>query len=122
VYLFYFVDDSLLVRCASSLLGLDIISNYLIGFLAVGVTWWPALLHLLGLSLSESCSLPIAFCRALSKEVFSATHGKVLLMVTTMFTESRTVGTRRHLAKTSLPSAKHSAKADAQQRVVSIRL
>jgi hypothetical protein len=29
--------------------GLDIISNYLVGFLAVSVTWWPALLHLLGL-------------------------------------------------------------------------
>jgi hypothetical protein len=25
------------------------ISNYLVGFLAVGVTWWPALLHLLSL-------------------------------------------------------------------------
>jgi hypothetical protein len=24
------------------------ISNYLVGFLAVGITWWPALLHLLG--------------------------------------------------------------------------
>jgi hypothetical protein len=29
-------------------IGLDMISNYLIGFLAVGVTWWPALLHLVG--------------------------------------------------------------------------
>jgi hypothetical protein len=28
---------------------LDIISNYLVGFLAVSVTWWPASLHLLGL-------------------------------------------------------------------------
>jgi hypothetical protein len=24
------------------------ISNYFVGFLAVGVTWWPVLLHLLG--------------------------------------------------------------------------
>jgi hypothetical protein len=24
------------------------ISNYLVGFLAVGVTWWPVLFHLLG--------------------------------------------------------------------------
>jgi hypothetical protein len=29
--------------------GLDIIYNYLVGFLVVGVTWWPALPHLLRL-------------------------------------------------------------------------
>jgi hypothetical protein len=29
--------------------GLDIISNYLDGFLVVDVTWWLALLYLLGL-------------------------------------------------------------------------
>jgi hypothetical protein len=28
-------------------IGLDIISNYLVGFLAVAVTWWPAMVHLL---------------------------------------------------------------------------
>jgi hypothetical protein len=27
-------------------IGFDIISNYLIGFLAVRITWWPTLLHL----------------------------------------------------------------------------
>jgi hypothetical protein len=29
------------------------ISNYLVSFLAVGVTWWPALLHLLGVCYSH---------------------------------------------------------------------
>jgi hypothetical protein len=32
------------------------ISNYLVGFLAVGVTWWPTLLHLLSL-LKGKCAL-----------------------------------------------------------------
>jgi hypothetical protein len=52
----------------------------------------------------------------------SVTLGKVLLSVTTTFTESRTLGTRRHLAKTTLSSAKHSAKSNARQRAVSSRL
>jgi hypothetical protein len=58
-------------------------------------------------------ALPSAFCRAL---------GKVLLSVTTTFTESRTLSIGRHSAKTALPSAKHTAKGNARQRVVSIRL
>jgi hypothetical protein len=69
----------------------------------------------------------LALCRVLfiglSKAVLPrAALGKVLLSVTTMFTESRTLGTVRHSAKTSLPSAKHSVKAHARQRVVSNRL
>jgi hypothetical protein len=52
----------------------------------------------------------------------SAALSKVLLSVTTAFTESRTLGTRRHLAKTALPSAKHSVNSDARQRAVSSRL
>jgi hypothetical protein len=51
-----------------------------------------------------------AFCRAL---------GKVLFSVTIAFTESRTLGTERHSAKTVLPSAKHSTNDDSRQRVVS---
>jgi hypothetical protein len=58
-------------------------------------------------------ALPSAFCRAL---------GKVLLSVTTVFTESRTLGTEIHSAKKSLPSAKHSANGNARQRAVSSRL
>jgi hypothetical protein len=58
-------------------------------------------------------SLPSIFCRAL---------GKVLLSITTMSTENRTLGTGRHSAKTALLSAKHLANIDARQRVVSSRL
>jgi hypothetical protein len=43
----------------------------------------------------------------------SAALGKVLLSVTTTFTESRTLGIGIHSAKTSLPSAKHSTHSDA---------
>jgi hypothetical protein len=45
-----------------------------------------------------------------SAKTSSATLSKVLLSITTTFTESRTLGTRRHSTKSSLPSAKHSAK------------
>jgi hypothetical protein len=55
-------------------------------------------------------ALPSAFCRAL---------GKVLLLITTVFIESRTLGTERHSAKTTLSSAKHSANGGARQRTVS---
>jgi hypothetical protein len=41
----------------------------------------------------------------------SAALGKVMLSVTSSFTECRTLGTEIHSAKTSLPSAEHSAKA-----------
>jgi hypothetical protein len=44
----------------------------------------------------------------------SAALGKVLLSVTTAFTESRTLGTEIHSAKKSLPSAKHSANGGAR--------
>jgi hypothetical protein len=47
-------------------------------------------------------ALPSAFCRAL---------GKVLLSVTSSFTECRTLGIEIHSTKTSLSSAEHSAKA-----------
>jgi hypothetical protein len=57
--------------------------------------WNPSLYRVLG-------SLPSAFCRAL---------GKVLLSVTTSFTECRTLGTEIHSTKKPLPSAEHSAKA-----------
>jgi hypothetical protein len=46
---------------------------------------------------------------------------KVLLSVTTSFTESRTLGTEIHSAKKSLSSAKHSANGGARQRAVSSR-
>jgi hypothetical protein len=45
-----------------------------------------------------------------------------MLLVTITFTESRTLGTGKHSAKTSLPSAKHSANSNAQQRVVNCHL
>jgi hypothetical protein len=53
------------------------------------------------------------FARCLSLEsgsLPSAALGEVLLSVKTTFTESRTLGTSRHSAKTALPSAKHSTK------------
>jgi hypothetical protein len=53
-----------------------------------------------------------------NKSLPSFAFGKVLLSVTTAFTESRTLGTGRHSAKTSLPSAKHS-KVGVRQRAVS---
>jgi hypothetical protein len=43
-------------------------------------------------------ALPSAFCRAL---------GKVLLSVTSSFTECRTLGTEKHSVKTSSPSPRH---------------
>jgi hypothetical protein len=48
---------------------------------------------------------------SVKKPLPSAALGKVLLSVTNEFTESRTLGTKLHSAKISLPSAKHSAKA-----------
>jgi hypothetical protein len=65
-----------------------------------------------------------ALCRVLDAlpSVFCRTLDKVMLLVTTMFTESRTLGTGKHSAKTSLPSAKHSANSNARQRVVNRRL
>jgi hypothetical protein len=47
----------------------------------------------------------------------SAALSKVLLSVTTAFTESRTLGTEK-----SLPSSKYSANDSAQQRAVSSRI
>jgi hypothetical protein len=44
------------------------------------------------------------------KTLPSAAFGKVLLSVTIVFTKSRTLGTKIHSAKCSLPSAKHSTK------------
>jgi hypothetical protein len=70
----------------------------------------------------------LALCRVLfighstKKSLSSAALDKVMLPVMTTFTESRTISTQRHSAKTSLPSAKHSAKTDARQRAVSSRL
>jgi hypothetical protein len=58
-------------------------------------------------------ALPSAFYRAL---------GKVTLSVMTAFTESRILGTGRHSAKITLPSAKHSTKVGARQRTISSRL
>jgi hypothetical protein len=58
-------------------------------------------------------ALPSAFCWAL---------GKVLLSVTSVFTESRTLGIEIHSVKKSLPSVKHSANGGARQRAVSVRL
>jgi hypothetical protein len=52
----------------------------------------------------------------------SAVLSNVLLSVTTTFTESRTLDTGRHSAKSALPSAEHSANGDAQQRVISSHL
>jgi hypothetical protein len=49
--------------------------------------------------------------------------GKVILLVTTTFTENRTLGRgRRHSAKTTLPNAKHSANGDTRQRAISSHL
>jgi hypothetical protein len=44
------------------------------------------------------------------KTLTSAALGKVLRSVKSLFTECRTLGTAKHLAKTALPSVKHSAK------------
>jgi Na+-translocating ferredoxin:NAD+ oxidoreductase RnfA subunit len=66
----------------------------------------PALCRVLG-------ALPSVFCRSL---------GKVTLLVTTPFTECRTLGIDRHSIKTSLPSATRSANGDARQRAISSRL
>jgi hypothetical protein len=54
--------------------------------------------------------------------LLSAALSKVLFLITTVFTESRTLSTGRHSAKTTLSSAKHSANGDARQRVVSSHL
>jgi hypothetical protein len=67
-------------------------------------------------------------CRVLSvghsakKFLPSAALDKVQLSVLTAFTESRILSIERHSAKTTLPSAKHSATPDSRQRVVSSRL
>jgi hypothetical protein len=58
-------------------------------------------------------TLPSAFYQAL---------GKVPLSVSIAFTESRTLGTGRHSAKTTLLSDKHSAKNNVRQRAISSRL
>jgi hypothetical protein len=52
------------------------------------------------------------------KPLSSAALGKVLLSVTTMFAESRTLGTGKHSAKISLPSVKHSVKYHTRQTAV----
>jgi hypothetical protein len=58
-----------------------------------------------------------SFCRVLfvghsaKKTLLSAALDKVLLSVTMAFTESRTLDTETHSTKSSLPSAKHLAKA-----------
>jgi hypothetical protein len=52
---------------------------------------------------------------------FYRTLGKVLLTVTTAFTESNTLDTKIHSTKKSLPSGKHSANDSARQRAVSSR-
>jgi hypothetical protein len=64
----------------------------------------------------------ISFGHSAKTYLSSATLGKVLLSITTAFTESRTLGTGIRLAKKSLPSVKHSAKGAARRRVVSYRL
>jgi hypothetical protein len=51
----------------------------------------------------------------------SVTLGKVLLSVTSVFTESRTLSTEIHSAKKSLSSAEHSANGSSQQKAVSSR-
>jgi hypothetical protein len=65
-------------------------------------------------------------CSALYRVFFvghlSAALGKVLLSVTTTFTESRTLSRGKHSAKTSLSSAKHSANGNTRQRAVNRRL
>jgi hypothetical protein len=53
------------------------------------------------------------------KSLPTAALNKVLLLVTTVFTESRTLGTEIHSAKKSLSSAKHSVNGGARQRAVS---
>jgi hypothetical protein len=52
-----------------------------------------------------------AKCFLSGNTLSSVVLGKIQLSVTNTFTESRTLGTEIHSAKTSLPSAKHSAKA-----------
>jgi IS4 transposase len=56
------------------------------------------------------------------KSLPCAALGKVLLSVTTAFTESRTLDTEIHSTKKFLPRAKHSANGSARQRAVSRRL
>jgi hypothetical protein len=51
-----------------------------------------------------------AECHALCRVLFSRALGKVLLSVTSSFTECRTLGTETHSAKTYLTSGEHSAK------------
>jgi hypothetical protein len=66
----------------------------------------------------------LALCRVFfvgystKKSLSSAALGKVLLSVTTTFTESKTPGTEKHSAKTPLSSAQHSANDNSRQRVV----
>jgi hypothetical protein len=71
----------------------------------------PVLCRVLFVGHSTKKSLSIA---ALGKDA--------LLSVMTAFTESRTLGTKRHSAKKTLPSVKHSTNNDPQQRAVSSRL
>jgi hypothetical protein len=78
-----------------------------------------------GIRLFAECSwlFRVLFVGHSAKQSFSsAPLGKILLSVTNMFTESRTLGIDRHSAKTSLPSLKHSTNDDARQRTVSSRL
>jgi hypothetical protein len=78
-----------------------------------------------GIRLFAECS---ALCRVLfvghstNKSLSSAALGKVLLSVTTTFTESRALGTEIHSAKKHVLSAKHLAKNGPRQRGVSNRL
>jgi hypothetical protein len=65
----------------------------------------------------------LALCPVLSVgSLPSAALGKVLLSVTSTFTESRTLGTEIHSANKSLLNAKHSSNSGARQRTVSSRL
>jgi hypothetical protein len=65
---------------------------------------WPDLAQFLTLVASvAACCLVLALLE--SGSLPRATLGKVILSVTTTFTESRTLGTGRHSAKTVLPSA-----------------
>jgi hypothetical protein len=78
-----------------------------------------------GIRLFAKCSV---LCQVLFVEhsakpsLLSVPLGKVLLSITTTFTESWTLDTGKHSAKSALPSANYSAKSDSWQRVVSSHL
>jgi hypothetical protein len=55
-------------------------------------------------------------------ECFLSALGEITLLITTPFTENRTLGIDRHSVKTSLLRVKHLAKCDPRQRVVSSHL